>query len=232
MKTGMRMMSELFQSGKNSFFKKMSFFVSVFSPFKMWVLKSFSKEVVGGPFKSEAEMAKKIGVSQQYVNRQLKKFNFLFYLDGEKVIAHREKAFIAGDKTFETKGHMAQVLGVPQEAIERVFKKKTSGVIQTPKGKVKIAKLKPGETPIPLQPKVRPKICLWDDKNEKQEFSSFAAAAKELKIDSKTIPNALKAGKDSFCRKSDGRKFTIELLEETPPEESQPPRGGNEPPPS
>ena len=216
-------MSELFQSGKNSFFKKMSFFVSVFSPSKMWVLKSFSKEVVAGPFKSEAEMAKKLGVSQQYVNRQLKKYNFLFYLDGEKVIAHREKAFIAGDKTFETKEHMAQVLGVPQEAIERVFKKKTSGVIQTPKGKVKIAKLKPGETPIPLQPKVRPKICVWDDKNEKQEFASFAAAAKAMKIDSKTIPNALRAGKNSFCQKSDGRKFTIELLEETPQEENQPP---------
>ena len=57
---------------------------------------------------------------------------------------------------------------------------------------------------------------MWDDKNEKQEFSSFAAAAKELKIDPKTIPNALRAGKDSFTRKSDGRKFTIELIEETP----------------
>ena len=115
------------------------------------------------------------------------------------------------------KEDMALILGVSQEVIEKVFKKKTSGVIETPKGKVKIAKLKPGETPIPLQPKVRPKICLWDDKNEKQEFSSFSAAAKTMKIDSKTIPNALKAGKNSFCRKSDGRKFTIELIEETSP---------------
>ena len=49
----------------------------------MWVLESLSKVVVGGPFKSEAEMAKKLGVSQQYVNRQLKKYNFLFYLDGK-----------------------------------------------------------------------------------------------------------------------------------------------------
>ena len=168
---------------------------------------------------------------------------FFFYLDGEKVIARREKAFIAGDKTFETKEQMALVLGVSQEVIEKVFKKKTSGVIQTPKGKVKIAKLKPGETLIPLQPKVRPTICVWDDKNEKQEFSSFAAAAKAMKIDSKTIPNALRAGKNSFCRKSDGRKFTIELLEETPPlpkkleepspkkvEKDQPSSGGNEPP--
>ena len=56
---------------------------------------------------------------------------------------------------------------------------------------------------------------MWNDKNEKQEFSSFAAAAKELKIDSKTIPNALKAGKNSFSRKSDGRKFTIEIPEKT-----------------
>ena len=96
---------------------------------------------------------------------------------------------------------MAQVLGVPQEAIERVFKKKTSGVIQTPKGKVKIAKLKPGETPIPLQPKVRPKICLWDDKNEKQEFSSFAAAAKELKIDSKNYSKCLESWERFFLPK-------------------------------
>ena len=182
----------------------------------MWVLESSEKVVVAGPFKSEAEMAKKLGVSQQYVNRQLKKYNFLFYLDGEKVIARREKAFIAGKQTFYTKEDMALILGVSQEVIERVFKKKTSGVIQTPKGKVKIAKLKPGETRIPLQPKVRPAVCVWDDKNEKQEFASFAAAAKAMKIDSKTIPNALRAGKNSFCRKSDGRKFTIELLEETP----------------
>ena len=202
----------------------------------MWVLESLSKVVVGGPFKSETEMAKKLGVSQQYVNRQLKKYNFLFYLEGEKVIARREKAYIAGKQTFYTKEDMALILGVSQEVIDKVFKKKTSGVIQTPKGKVKIAKLKPGETPIPLQPKVRPTICVWDDKNEKQEFSSFAAAAKAMKIDSKTIPNALKAGKDSFTRKSDGRKFTIEMLEETlsPPKkvekDQSPLQGKNETP--
>ena len=157
----------------------------------------------------------KLGVSQQYVNRQIKKCEFLFHLDGKKVIARREKAYIAGKQTFYTKEDMAIILGVSQEVIDKVFKKKTSGVIQTPKGKVKIAKLKPGETPIPLQPKVRPTICVWNDKNEKQEFSSFAAAAKELKIDPKTIPNALKAGKDSFARKSDERKFTIEIPEKT-----------------
>ena len=204
-----------FFAGKNSQVDFFPFFFHCFSPFKMWVLESSGKVVVAGPFKSEAEMAKKLGVSQQYVNRQLKKYNFLFYLDGEKIIARREKAYIAGKQTFYTKEDMALILGVSQEVIDKVFKKKTSGVIQTPKGKVKIAKLKPGETPIPLQPKVRPAICVWDDKNEKQEFSSFAAAAKELKIDSKTIPNALKAGKDSFTRKSDGRKFTIAISEET-----------------
>ena len=168
----------------------------------MWVLKSLSKVVVAGPFKSEAEMTKKLGVSQQYVNRQLRKYNFLFCLDGKKVVAYRAPAFMAGTKTFYRKEDMGQILGVPQEVIEKVFKKKASGIIQTPKGKVKIAKLKPGETPdFTLQPKVRPKICVWDDQNEKQEFASFAAAAKALKIDSKTIPNALKAGKD-FSREN------------------------------
>ena len=192
-------------------------FLSFFPPFKIWVFKSISGVVVKGPFKSEAALAKKLGLSQQYVNRQIRKSEYLFHLDGKKVIAAREKAFIAGKQTFYTKSDMAIILGVPQEVIERVFKKKSSGVIQTPKGKIKIAKLKPGETPIPLQPQVRPTICLWNEENEKQEFSSFAAAAKELKIDPKTIPNALKAGKDSFSRKSDGRKFTIEILEPTSP---------------
>ena len=181
----------------------------------MWVLESLG-EVVAGPFKSEAALAKKLGVSQQYVNRQLKKHEFLFHLDGKNVVAAREKAFAAGKQTFYTKEDMALILGVPQEAIDKVFRKKSSGVIQTPKGKIKIAKLKPGETPIPLQPKVRT-ICVRNDENEKQEFSSFAAAAKAMKIDPKTIPNALRAGKDSFTRKSDGHKFTIEILEPTPP---------------
>ena len=52
---------------------------------------------------------------------------------------------------------------------------------------------------------------MWNDDTEKQDFFSFAAAAKELKIDPKTIPHALRAGRDSFTRKSDGKKFTIEI---------------------
>ena len=75
---------------------------------------------------------------------------------------------------------------------------------------MKIQRLKPGEKPI--LPAVR---VLWNDDTEKQDFFSFAAAAKELKIDPKTIPTALKAGRDSFTRKSDGKKFTIEIPGET-----------------
>ena len=75
---------------------------------------------------------------------------------------------------------------------------------------MKIQRLKPGEKPI--LPAVR---VLWNDDTEKQDFFSFAAAAKELKIDPKTIPIALKAGRDSFIRKSDGKKFTIEIPGET-----------------
>ena len=104
----------------------------------MWVLESFSKVVVGGPFKSEAEMAKKLGVSQQYVNRQLKKHDFLFHLDGEKVIARREKAFIAGKQTFYTKEDMALILGVPQEVIEKVFKKRLPELSKRQKEKSKL----------------------------------------------------------------------------------------------
>ena len=104
------------------------------------------------------------------------------------------------------KEDMGQILGVPQEVIEKVFRKKTSGFVQTPQGEVKIQRLKPGEKPI--LPAVR---VLWNDDTEKQDFFSFAAAAKELKIDPKTIPHALRAGRDSFTRKSDGKKFTIEI---------------------
>ena len=50
----------------------------------------------------------------------------------------------------------------------------------------------------------------------------FAAAAKELKIDPKTIPSALKAGRDSFTRKSDGKKFTIEIPKENTPSQKKP----------
>ena len=183
----------------------------------MWVLKSFSKDVVAGPFKSQAEMARKLGVSQQYVNRQIQKCNFLFHLDGHKVIAYREKEFVGGGKRGSDKEELAMRLGVPKEAVEKVFRKNSSGFVQTPQGKVKIQKLKPGEKP-PL-PAVR---VLWDDDTEKQDFVSFAAAAKELKIHPKTIPSAIKAGRDSFTRKSDGKKFTFEIPEENTPSRKKP----------
>ena len=134
----------------------------------MWVLKSLSKAVVAGPFKSEAAMARKLGVSQQYVNRQIQKYNFLFHLDGEKVLAIREKEFVGGGKRASDKEELAQRLGVSQDAVNKVFRKKTSGIVQTPQGKVKIQKLKPGEKP--TLPAVR---VLWNDDTEKQDFVSF-----------------------------------------------------------
>ena len=183
----------------------------------MWVLESFGGVVVAGPFKSEAEMAKKIGLSQQYVNRQIRNCNFRFRLDGRDVLARREKEFVGGGKRASDKEELAMRLGVPQEAIEKVLSNNSSGFVQTPNGKVKIQKLKPGEKP--TLPAVR---VLWNDDTEKQDFVSFAAAAKELKIDPKTIPSALKAGRDSFTRKSDGKKFTIEIPKENTPSQKKP----------
>ena len=185
----------------------------------MWVLKSFSNVIVAGPFKSEAEMARKLGVSQQYVNRKIRKREFRFRLDGRDVIALREKEFVGGGKRGSDKEELAMRLGVPRKAVEKVLRKNSSGLLQTPNGKVKIQKLKPGEKP--TLPAVR---VLWDDDTEKQDFVSFAAAARELKIHPKTIPSALKAGRDSFTRKSDGKKFTFEIPQEnTPSRKSQNP---------
>ena len=126
----------------------------------MWVLESFSRVVAAGPFKSEAEMAKKLGVSQQYVNQQIRKGKAVFNFEGEKVIATRETKFVAsGTKiTAKSKEDLALKLGVSQDAVEKVLRKKTSGIIQTPKGEVKIQRLKPGEKPI--LPAVR---VLWND---------------------------------------------------------------------
>ena len=183
----------------------------------MWVLVSFSNVVVAGPFKSEAEMARKLGVSQQYVNRKICKSDILFHLDGQKVNARRVPGFLAGTKRFLDKENIGKFLGVPQEVIDKVFRKNTSGFVQTPNGKVKIQKLIPGKKP--TLPAVR---VLWNDDTEKQDFVSFADAARELKIDPKTIPNALKAGRDSFTRKSDGKQFTFEIPEENTPSRKKP----------
>ena len=182
-------------------------------------VRSFSKVVVAGPFKSEAAMAKKLGVSQQYVNRKIRKNERVFHLDGEKVIASRETKFVASGTniTATSKEGLALKLGVSQDAVAKVLRKKTSGFVQTPKGEVKIQRLKPGEKPI--LPAVR---VLWNDDTEKQDFFSFAAAGKELKIDPKTIPTALKAGRNSFIRKSDGKKFTIEIPDESTPTRHKP----------
>ena len=183
----------------------------------MWVLKSFSKVVVAGPFKSQTEMAKRLGVSHQYVNRKIRKGEFIFQLDGQKVVACREKEFVGGGKSASDKDELAFRLGVSRKAVEKVLANHTSGVLETPQGKVKIQKLKPGEKP--ALPAVR---VLWNDGTEKQDFVSFAAAAKELKIDSKTIPSAIKAGRNFFTRKSDGKQFTFEIPEENTPSRKKP----------
>ena len=183
----------------------------------MWVLKSFSKDVVAGPFKSQTEMAKRLGVSHQYVNRKIRKGEFIFQLDGQKVVAVREKEFVGGGKNASDKDGLAFRLGVSQKAVEKVLANHTSGVLETPQGKVKIQKLKLGEKS--ALPAVR---VLWNDDTEKQDFVSFAAAAKELKIDSKTIPSAIKAGRNSFTRKSDGKQFTFEIPEENTPSRKKP----------
>ena len=122
----------------------MSFLFQFFPPFKMWVLESLSKVVVAGPFKSEAALARKLGLSQQYVNRQIRKCNFLFHLDGQKVIARRETEFVVCGKniTANTKEDLAMKLGVSQDAVDKVLRKKTSGIIQTPKGEVTNSKIK------------------------------------------------------------------------------------------
>ena len=183
----------------------------------MWVLKSFSKDVVAGPFKSQTEMAKRLGVSHQYVNRKIRKGEFIFQLDGQKVVAVREKEFVGGGKSASDKDGLAFRLGVSQKAVEKVLANHTSGVLETSQGKVKIQKLKLGEKS--ALPAVR---VLWNDDTEKQDFVSFAAAAKELKIDSKTIPSAIKAGRNSFTRKSDGKQFTFEIPEENTPSRKKP----------
>ena len=182
----------------------------------MWVLESISGKVVAGPFKTQAAMAKVFGVSQQFVNRKIKTCNRLFHLDGKRVIAKREAEFAVGKKTFYTKSDVAIFLGVPDADVARVFKKNSSGFVHTPKGKIKVVKLKLGETVLPELAEVRPAILLRNWKDEKQEFSSIAAASKELKIDLKTIPSALKAGRDSFTRKSDGDTFKIEIASPLP----------------
>ena len=183
----------------------------------MWVLKSFSKEVVAGPFKSQTEMAKKLGLSHQFVNRQIRKYNFRFTLDGQTVVAVQEKEFTGDGKRGSDKDEFAFRLGVSQNAVEKVFAKHKSGVLETPQGKVKIQKLKPGEKP--ALPAIR---VLWNEDMEKKDFVSFASAAKELKIDSKTISSAIKAGRNSFTRKSDGQKFTFEIPKENTPSRKKP----------
>ena len=85
----------------------------------MWVLESFSRVVVAGPFKSQAEMAKKLGVSQQYVNRKIRKRNFVFHLDGQKVLAIRQKEFVGGGKKGSDKEELAMRLRVPRKAVEK-----------------------------------------------------------------------------------------------------------------
>ena len=95
----------------------------------MWVLKSFSKVVVAGPFKSEAEMAKKLGVSQQYVNRKIRKHDRVFSLDGKRVIAIQEANFVACGTNIEatSKEDLALKLGVPPDAVAKKRKKTSCG---------------------------------------------------------------------------------------------------------
>ena len=115
--------------------------------------------------------------------------------------------FSAAGQEFETQNQMADALGLSRSAVARVFKTGTTGVVQTKEGKeVKISRIV-GSTFAPACPKPLPAIRVRSEVGGLQEFSSIAAASRELKIDPKTIPSALRSGRDSFTRKSDGQKI-------------------------
>ena len=185
----------------------------------MWVLVSHGDKIIGEPTKSESAMAKKLGVSRQFLNKQLKKGKNGFIFQGKAVLVLRQMEFSATGRQFETQNQMADALGLSRSAVARVLATETTGVVQTKEGKeVKISRIA-GPTFAPACPKPLPAISVKSAVGGLQEFSSIAAASRELKIDPKTIPNALKSGRDSFTRKSDGQKFTVEIPgEEIPPQ--------------
>ena len=173
----------------------------------MWVLVSHGGKIVGEPAKSESEIAKRLGLSRQFLNRQLKKGKNGFLFQSTPVLVKRQMEFSAAGRQFETQNQMADALGLSRTAVARVFKTETSGVVQTKEGKeVKISRIA-GSTFAPACPKPLPAIRVKSAVGGLQEFSSIAAASRELKIDPKTIPSALRSGRDSFTRKSDGQKI-------------------------
>ena len=185
----------------------------------MWVLVSHGDKIIGEPAKSESAIAKRLGVSRQFLNKQLKKGKNCFVFKGTAVLVLRQMEFSAAGQEFETQNQMADALGLSRTAVARVFKTGTTGVVQTKEGKeVKISRIV-GFTFVPACPKPLPAIRVRSEVGGLQEFSSIAAASRELKIDPKTIPSALRSGRDSFTRKSDGQKFTVEIPgEEIPPQ--------------
>ena len=48
----------------------------------MWVLVSHGGKIIGDPAKSESAMAKRLGISRQFLNKQLKKRKKLFHIQG------------------------------------------------------------------------------------------------------------------------------------------------------
>ena len=176
----------------------------------MWVLVSFGK-IVGDSVKSESAIAKRLGISRQYLNKQLKKGKNHFMFRGMPVLVMRQMEFSAAGQEFETQNQMADALGLSRAAVARVFKTGKTGVVQTKGGKeVKVSRIA-GSTFIPAYPKPLPAIRVMSEVGGREEFSSIAAASRELGIDSKTIPSALRSGRDSFTRKFDGMKFTVEI---------------------
>ena len=188
----------------------------------MWVLVSFSNVVVAGPFKSEAEMARKLGVSQQYVNRKICKSDILFHLDGQKVNARRVPGFLAGTKRFLDKEDIGKFLGVPQEVIDKVFRKNTSGFVQTPQGKVKIQKLIPGKKPtLPTQKNKILFLLLMQRENSKSTPKPSQVPSKlgetlspgnqmgkhsRLKFRRKTLPRGKSQNRPAKNKKQNGQR--------------------------
>ena len=109
--------------------------VQKISPTKMWVLVSSGGKIVGEPTKSESAMAKRLGLSRQFLNRQLKKGKNGFIFQGKAVLVKRQMEFSAAGRQFETQNQMADALGLSRSAVARVFKTETTGVVQTKEGK-------------------------------------------------------------------------------------------------
>ena len=174
---------------------------------------------IGKIFETKTALAEFLGTSPSTLGRKLKAGQFIFRL-GENEVQVAER----GESRFEVldsdgkviaraknKNNLAEILGVSRQAVSKAYAESGLRPFKIRGNEIRQIFDKEKEYSLPTFPAAeqgsnREKAVLVNQKY----YSSITEAAKELKVDRKTVSSAVN-NKGVFKRQKDGKEFFVEF---------------------